>query len=247
MFAEAVRRLGIDAEVYALDSWVGDDQAGLYGEEVYEGVRTVAERDYPGFTHLLRGYFSDLRPRVADDSVDLLHIDGRHGYDDAKEDYGLWRSAVRNGGIVLFHDIAEHDKGFGVWRLWDELASRYPSFSFTHGHGLGVLAVGEVRGDGLAALFEADAATVAEVRATYERLGAVVARQAELEAMPAEVESLHVVVDALSGEIDRLKDLIRQREEAIVEYRTSTSWKVTRPLRAIGRTRDRLGGRRAGA
>lgn len=244
VFAEAVRRLGLETEIYALDSWEGDDQAGYYGEEVYDSVRTVAERDYAGFTHMLRGYFADSRPMVADASVDLLHIDGRHGYDDAKEDYELWRSTVRNGGIVLFHDIAEHEAGFGVWRLWDELAAQHPSFSFTHGHGLGVLGVGEVRTDGLAALFAADAATSAEVRATYERLGAVVARQAKLEAMPAEVDSLHVVVDSLLGEIERLKDVVRHREDVIDEYRTSTSWKVTRPLRAFGHIRARLGARR---
>ena len=238
VFAQAVQRLGIDTEIYALDSWQGDDQAGLYGDDVYASVLAVAERDYAGFTHLVRGYFSDSRPMIADHSVDLLHIDGRHGYDDVKADYDLWRSAVRDGGIMLFHDIAELNNGFGVWRFWDELTSRHPSFSFTHGHGLGVLAVGEVRSERLTALFDADAATVAEVRASYEHLGAVVARQARLEAMPAEVDSLHVVVDSLSGEIRRLNDVIAQREAVIDEYRTSTSWRVTRPLRAIGAMRD---------
>jgi hypothetical protein len=234
VFAEAVRRLGLDAQLSALDSWEGDDHAGFYDEDVYEGVRSIAERDYPGFTHLLRGYFSDSRPLIGDDSVDLLHIDGRHGYDDAREDYEEWASTVRDGGVILFHDIAEHADGFGVWRLWEELARRHPSFSFEHGHGLGMIGVGDVRTEGLAALFEADAATTREVRSTYERLGAVVARQAKLEAMPAEVESLHVVVDSLSSEIERLKELVVQREAAIDEYRRSTSWKLTRPLRAVG-------------
>ncbi len=234
VFAEAVRRLGIETEISALDSWEGDDQAGFYGEDVYESVRSTAEQEYPGFTRLLRGYFSDSRLLVADDSVDLLHIDGRHGYEDAREDYEQWRSTVRDGGVVLFHDIAEYGDGFGVWQLWEELAPRHPSFAFSHGHGLGVLGVGDVRSDGLAALFAADAATARDVRATYERLGGVVARQAKLEAMPAEIDSLHLVVESLTGEIDRLNGVIGQREAAIDEYRRSTSWKVTRPLRAVG-------------
>lgn len=247
VFAEAVRRLDIGADVYALDSWKGDDQAGFYGDEVHDSVRTISERDYPGFTHLLRGYFSDSRPLIADRSVDVLHIDGRHGYDDVKEDYELWRSAVREGGVILFHDIAERGNGFGVWRLWDDLSSQHPSFSFTHSHGLGVLAVGAVSAKGLAAFFDADAATVAEIRSTYERLGAVISRQAELEALPAEVDSLHVVVDSLTTEIERLNvetghlnGEVSRLQVVIDEYRSSTSWKVTRPLRAVGALLRRL-------
>jgi hypothetical protein len=234
VFAEAVRRLGVDAQLYALDTWRGDDHSGHYDEDVYEGVRTIAERDYAGFTHLLRGYFSDSRALIDNDSIDLLHIDGRHGYDDAREDYEEWAVTVRDGGVILFHDIAEHDKGFGVWRLWEELAAEHPTFEFEHGHGLGVLGVGDARSEGLATLFRADAATTRDVRSTYERLGAVVSRQATLEAMPAEVESLHVVVDSLSGEIDRLKGVIAAREAAIEDVLSSTSWKVSKPVRVVG-------------
>ena len=55
-----------------------------------------------------------------------------------------WRSTVRDGGVILFHDIAERENGFGVWRLWEEIAEPGRSFTFEHGHGLGVLAVGDV-------------------------------------------------------------------------------------------------------
>ncbi|MFE6257010.1 class I SAM-dependent methyltransferase [Agromyces sp. NPDC057865] len=233
VFAEAARRLGLASELFALDSWEGDDQAGFYEEDVYEAVRTIAERDYPESTHLLRGYFSESRHAIADDSVDVLHIDGRHGYEDAREDYQEWRSTVRDGGVILFHDIAEHGEGFGVWRLWDELAPRHPSFAFAHGHGLGVLGVGETRSRGLAALFDANEATAREIRSTYSRLGAVVTRQAQLEAMPAEVDSLHALVDSLRHEVERTRDIVSQREAVIDDFRTSTSWKVTRPLRAV--------------
>lgn len=235
VFAEAVRRLGIDAELSALDTWRGDEQSGLYDESVLVGVREIAEREYAGFTRLLRGYFSESRPLIPDESVDLLHIDGRHGYADAREDYESWVSAVRDGGVILFHDIAERAPGFGVWRLWDELAAEHPSFAFEHGHGLGVLGVGDVRCDGLAALFRADAATARTVRSTYERLGSVVSRQAKLEAMPAEVDSLHAVVESLSHQVEGLKEDVAQRDAALEEVLTSTSWAVSRPVRVLGR------------
>ena len=144
VFAEAVKRLGLDADIQALDTWAGDDQAGFYGEEVYASVRAIVESDYPGRVHLLRGWFADSRPAIGDGTVDLLHIDGRHGYDDVREDFEEWIPVVRDGGIVLFHDIEERENGFGVWRLWEELAAEHPSFAFTHGHGLGIIGVGAV-------------------------------------------------------------------------------------------------------
>ena len=124
VFAEAVRRLGIDATIDALDSWEGDHHTGFYGEEVYDSVREFASENHPDTIRLVRGYFEDSRRLFADDSIDLLHIDGRHGYDDVRTDYDMWRSTVREGGIILFHDVEEHQEGFGVWRLWEELSSR---------------------------------------------------------------------------------------------------------------------------
>lgn len=234
VFAEAARRLGLEITVNALDSWVGDDQAGFYGEDVFESVRSIAERDYPSAVHLMRGWFSDSRPSVGDETVDLLHIDGRHGYEDVREDFTQWRSTVRDGGVVLFHDIAERDQGFGVWRLWEELSAENPSFGFTHSHGLGVLAVGSVGREPLARLLSADEGMARQIRADYERLGARVERQAWLEAKPAEVDSLHHVVDVLQARIRELDARIADCERETAEIRASTSWRVTRPLRALG-------------
>lgn len=190
VFAEAARRLSLDCTIAAIDSWEGDDHAGRYGEEVFESVAAIVDRDYPDTVRMLRGYFEQSRHLIPDSSVDLLHIDGRHGYEDVLADYTSWRSAVRDGGVILFHDIAEHQEGFGVWKLWEELRAEYSTFEFEHGHGLGVLAVGEVRAASLAALFDADDASVARIRADYERLGAAVARQAALEGEHGELEKI---------------------------------------------------------
>ncbi|MFH8087096.1 MAG: hypothetical protein QW609_04725, partial [Candidatus Aenigmatarchaeota archaeon] len=32
---------------------------------------------------------------------------------------------------------------FGVWKLWEELSKRYPSYEFRFGYGLGIVAIGE--------------------------------------------------------------------------------------------------------
>lgn len=203
--AEALKRLGVPGTVRALDSWQGDDQAGFYGENVYDYVQRTAREDYPGIVELLRGWFSESRPRVEDASVDLLHIDGRHGYDDAVEDYTMWRSTVRDGGVILFHDIGVRDPGYEVWRLWDELRAEHDTFSFTHWHGLGVLAVGDIRVPELQQLFAADEDTAERIRADYERLAGVV-----------------------SGSFAR-----RKAEAQLRANLASRSWRVTAPLRAL--------------
>ena len=239
VFAEAAQRLGLGTTIAACDSWEGDDHAGYYGDEVYHAVQSIVEQDYADSVRMIRGYFEDSRPGFAEASVDLLHIDGRHGYEDVRADYTAWRSTVRDGGVILFHDIAEHQEGFGVWRLWDELRMEHPTFTFEHGHGLGVLGVGEVEDDRLRALFAADDVTADTIRADYIRLGDVVARQSRLEAMPAEVASLHDTVANLSAEIDRLAAAERALSDKLRAVHTSTSWRVTRPLRAVGRLRRR--------
>jgi hypothetical protein len=242
VFAEAAKRLGLDARLSALDSWSGDDQAGYYGDEVFDSVMEVAARDYPTTIELVRGYFADSRGLFEDASVDLLHIDGRHGYEDVREDFEAYRSTVRSGGIVLFHDIAERTDGFGVWRLWEELAKEYPTFAFEHGHGLGVLAAGEQRTTALEQLFHADSTEAQRIRADFVRLGSLVSRRAELETMPAEIDSLHAVVEMLRAENGRLDGVIRARDATIREIWESTSWKVTRPIRTLGRAAGRLRG-----
>jgi len=198
VFAEAAKRLGLDCRIAALDSWLGDDQAGIYGEDVYESVVSTIEGDYADLVRPIRGYFDESRSLIPDRSVDLLHIDGRHGYDDVLADFTSWRTAVRDGGVVLFHDTAERQPGFGVWRLWEELAAEHPTFEFEHGHGLGVLAIGDVRAAPLAALFEADDETARRIRADYEALGDVIYHESWLTTLP-----------------------------------TSSSWRVTEPLRRL--------------
>ncbi|WP_127820114.1 class I SAM-dependent methyltransferase [Microbacterium sp. CPCC 204701] len=230
VFAEAIKRLGLDASVDAVDSWEGDDHAGHYGPEVFDYVRSVVESDYPAIVRLVRGWFSQARPVFEDASVNLLHIDGRHGYDDASADYTDWNSTVRAGGVILFHDIAERDSGFGVWRLWEELAEPGRSFAFHHGHGLGVLAVGEIACEPLRELFSADEDTAARIRADYERLGGTVLRQAWLESLPEDAERAWAEVRRRAVHEDEL-------EAAIAALRTSTSWRVTAPLRRVGKLR----------
>lgn len=237
--AEAAQRLGHEVHIHALDSWQGDEHAGFYGEDVFDYVQRTAATDYPESVRLLRGWFNDSRARFPPASVDLLHIDGRHGYEDVLEDYTQWRDAVRDGGVVIFHDIAERDRGFGVWRLWEELEATESTFAFAHGHGLGVLGVGDVP-EPLRRLFDADDDTRERVRSDYEQLGAAVARTQTVEASASEAEALRAETAAArdaseraAQETARLRELLAASQGRVDALEDSTSWRVTAPLRAV--------------
>ena len=168
-FCQAIERGALDTLTYAIDTWQGDEHAGFYGDSVYNSVRAHNER-YSAFSSLVRHKFADALPYFADKSVDLLHIDGRHFYDDVKEDFESWLPKLTDNAIVLFHDISVRERDLGVRQLFDELTTRYPSFEFNHCNGLGIIALGNIP-NSLESLFNTDARQTATIRAMYATLG----------------------------------------------------------------------------
>jgi hypothetical protein len=144
-FAQAVQTLGIDTACYAIDTWKGDEHAGFYGEDVFAEWSLFHNRHFGGFSRLIRSTFDEALPHFSDGSVDALHIDGLHTYDGVRHDFETWLPKLSDRSVVLFHDVNVRERDFGVWRYWEEMRERYPSFTFSHGHGLGVLAVGRSR------------------------------------------------------------------------------------------------------
>jgi hypothetical protein len=239
VFCQAVQRLHLPARCFAVDTWRGDQHAGYYGDDVYNAVR-LHNRRYDAFSRLIRADFADALSEFADGSIDLLHIDGCHSYEAVRRDFESWLPKLSDRGVVLFHDTAEYANGFGVHRLWEELRLRYPSFEFTHGHGLGVLGVGQKLPLALEDLFHASASHVSAqmIRVAYEQLGRCISG---LQALPEE-----------QREMDALRQQVRRLESEIAGYQTSTSWRLTAPLRELARLlgsasivavelRDRLG------
>jgi glycosyltransferase involved in cell wall biosynthesis/GT2 family glycosyltransferase len=141
-FCEAVLREKLECRALAVDTWRGDEHAGFYDDSVYADLAKFHDERYAGFSSLMRCTFDAALPYVLDGSIDLLHIDGRHHYDDVKHDYTTWLPKLSDRAVVLFHDTNVRERDFGVFRLWGELSQAHPSFEFLHGHGLGVLAVG---------------------------------------------------------------------------------------------------------
>jgi predicted O-methyltransferase YrrM len=66
---------------------------------------------------------AQLQTILNNQSIDFLFIDGDHRYEGVKRDYDLYRSLVRQGGMIAFHDIYpnKRDTSIQVDRLWDEI------------------------------------------------------------------------------------------------------------------------------
>jgi len=189
-FCQAIERIGLDSRAYAVDTWRGDEHAGFYGDEIFQQLNAYHQR-YASFSRLIRSSFDQALPHFEDGSVDLLHIDGRHFYDDVKHDFESWLPKLSDRAVVLFHDTNVREREFGVFKLWAELQTSRPSFEFLHGHGLGVLAAGHVQSEKLLRFFAAstDDAVALTVRNAYTRLGQGIAALADRRHLLRQVEA----------------------------------------------------------
>ena len=167
---QAVVATGSKTRCYAVDTWAGDADAGFYGQEVYEDLK-AHHQQYESFSKLLRMTFDDALRDIADNSVDLLHIDGLHSYEAVRRDYETWLPKVSNRGLVLFHDTMVTDRGFGVHKFWAEISKGFPHFNFEHGYGLGLLAVGREQPETIQQLLNTFNARPVATRQLFSALG----------------------------------------------------------------------------
>ncbi|MGY3266010.1 class I SAM-dependent methyltransferase [Lysobacter sp. HA35] len=214
-FCQAVSELGLRTRCYAVDTWQGDEHAAGYDDSVYDALQPYHESTYADFSKLLRMTFDEALDRFDDGTVDLLHIDGLHTYDAVKHDFESWRPKLSSRGVVLFHDLEERHRDFGVWRYWQEVSRDYPSFSFTHSHGLGVLLVGNDVPATLRELCELDDHGASVVSRLFSALGRGVQSMQDIAWWREEAERLGIRAAAAEAHIEELRDHIRQLEASI--------------------------------
>jgi hypothetical protein len=94
--------------------------------------------NYADFSTLIRGSFDSAVNRFEGATIDLLHLDGHHTEEAVRRDLASWLPKVRPGGILLMHDVAMHGRGFGVWKVWEEMQASGRAWTFAQAPGLGV-------------------------------------------------------------------------------------------------------------
>jgi hypothetical protein len=73
-----------------------------------------------------------------DGSVDLLHLNSAHSYEEVKAAFRAWLPKLSRNGVALLHDVVPREYSSGLWKLWDEIARPGASFVFTFDGSLGV-------------------------------------------------------------------------------------------------------------
>lgn len=96
--ARQATRLGI-SEYFAVDPYIG-------GDDAYEIVAQRLEPWQGAPVHLVRGTSMEASRLVADDSLDLVFVDGNHDIAHVIEDIDTWALKLRpSGGLLVGHDF----------------------------------------------------------------------------------------------------------------------------------------------
>lgn len=137
--ASAAKAYELPTQLSGIDTWQGDEHTGLYEtRSVLDWLSDTVTKNFQNVT-LVRSLFDEALDRFQPGSIDLLHIDGLHTYEAVSHDFNAWLPKMSSSGVVILHDTQIFDRGFGVFKLWQELCERYTTLEFTHCCGLGVV------------------------------------------------------------------------------------------------------------
>ena len=197
--------------------------SGPYGEQVFANFTYLLRTRYAERAYYIRALFNDAVNCFEDGSIDLLHIDGLHTLDAVRNDFTTWLPKMSDRGVIIMHDTTVYQQDFGVWVFWRELVERYPTVQLLHSHGLGIVYVGtqECR---LAEFMRGVAASHDKyvlLNIFFRGVGGLVVDAAEARQAAANMEP-------------KAAELATARAE-IAQLRASTSWKVSAPVRMLGR------------
>jgi len=247
-FCQAVERLGLDTRCFAVDTWKGDEHAGFYDENIFNKVRAFNEANYSGFSRLVRSTFDEALNHFSDGTVDLLHIDGYHTLEAVEHDFISWLPKLSDHAIVIFHDTNVRERNFGVYKLFERLENKYPSFEFVHGHGLGVLGIGAQQNNLLQQLFQVgkDESRRRAIQEVFARLGRGCAdtflanqQKERAQKLSSEVNKQKKEIEEFRVSLEKTKTDLATRSRDLTETRAKLQTHIEQHATERGRLAER--------
>jgi cephalosporin hydroxylase len=149
---QIIKGLKLGTVCKGVDTWA---PGYCYNEEdpevIYNKVFMHNEQNFKDFSYLIRSKSLVAARMAGHRSIDILHIDAGHSYEEVSADFMAWLPKMKRGGVVMFHDtmvdnVSGIDKtgavvNLGVNKFWNEIINIFPAFNFPHSMGLGVLTI----------------------------------------------------------------------------------------------------------
>ena len=220
-FCQAVEELKLATKCYAVDTWEGDEHASFYDKNVFKKVKSINDEHFSRVSSLLKMTFDDALAYFNNQTVDLLHIDGLHTYEAVKHDFDTWLPKLSEQGVVIFHDTNVRERGFGVWKFWEELREKYISFDFVHGNGLGVLCVGGTVDEDFVS-FCKEANHNPYYRNFFSTLGNRILLYQELDDTRKDLELHKTEIKKRENELETREKFISKRNEEYEKFKKDT-------------------------
>ena len=244
-FLQAMKDGGIAGSFYAVDTWEGDSfTKNDYREDICGQYKEIQDKCFSDWdfsfekdssdkelqkgdtvsdkgAHMLRMTFDEAVRLFEDDSIDLLHIDGSHLYEDVKHDFLTWKNKVKKDGVIFFHDISDEEvfgEVMGSHVFWKELVSQYPlTLEFPFSLGLGVLCFDEEKYQRLRENISIDHYQMLANHADDQNREVIRENFFKIRDLTEYRDSLIGQVDLLNTEIARYGETVRGKEDYIAE------------------------------
>lgn len=139
-FCQSIKDHQLETEIHAIDKWAGDVGAPESGKQVYKSVQNIQRLMFPDVNLYLHAMlFDEAHTNFREHSIDLLHVDGGHSFEEVSHDFEMWLPNLNENGVVFFHDVfSPIDQGSCDY--WSFIQEKYPiHFEFKHSCGLGIL------------------------------------------------------------------------------------------------------------
>lgn len=212
---QAISSLHLDAHAYLVGEASTLDKDALNAKE-------LALEKYPATSHWLEATPTKAIQQFEEGSIDLLLLNVNS--DDDSVDYLLdrWMSRLSPSAVVLLPGIAMREPGSRVFRTYEALKAQHRHFTFHHGAGLGVLAVGQALPKNVSSFLTAGESSTSSslIQEIFARLGRGCKDSLGVHKLQQNIEDIESKAEVLFEQVTSLE---AQRKEAAEQVKLESS------------------------